>query len=310
VATAHDTVTYVSRCGAGARAGDAPAPCADPVFRTLVRAERLVAGDHPTDPVHPAVAGESSSAASLAGALVAGRLRAFDRAVFYETRYPLAEETLDGGDVVRLESGTGSATPRGRTAGVAEAGGRAASEAAAGASKNEDEAPAHATDDASLVWGSVTARFEEGDPHGSALQLVAHTRRHQVRVDRFGGGYLFGATRWDVLSSQPMVQAVWLGLVSFFLVVSGLQALRERVAPPDEGARADALAPASRLDTPAQPPGHAADADAVARWDGQGSETGPPAAAAVTGDARGAADDTAEAREEEEGRDARMRRPA
>ncbi|MEM7247533.1 MAG: hypothetical protein AAF533_19510 [Acidobacteriota bacterium] len=189
LAECHDTLTYVSRCH---RASKGPCAGVDFAFRALIRAERLIVGGHPLERVPP----QADAVAAFAEApppslaLREGRLRAFNQAVGYGTRYQLSEEVLDLGDVVVLEA-------------------------------SEPDGPGEP-----LVWGAVSATFDTSGGLSDALHVVAHAKRERVEVSRFGGGYRFGATTWDALASQPVFQAFWIALASFVLLLNGFSSLR------------------------------------------------------------------------------------
>ena len=175
-----DPIRYLSHC---ITTPPDSSKCSNRPFHFLIRATELTVGDDLVEHVEPH---PESGSAQHSNVLLDGRLRAFNRAWQVGTRYQLAEEELEVGDVLRV-------------------------------------APQNAAEkgDKQYIWGSVSAAFEiEDDKFGDALHVVAHTVDEKIEVRRFGGWYSFGVTKWEVLSSQPVLQFFWITLVSILLITS------------------------------------------------------------------------------------------
>ena len=75
-----------------------------------------------------------------------------------------------------------------------------------------------------------TIDFHSTGAERGRLSVVAHARGKAVGVQRFGGGYSFGVSKYTAISQQPFGQTVWLALVSIIIVLGFWVALSEMIA--------------------------------------------------------------------------------
>lgn len=115
--------------------------------------------------------------------IIAGAVAAHNRAWLFDTRYDLGSNEINPGDFVRL-----------------------APESSRG------------SDYKLSISGAVSY-----SPAKGALDVVAYAASAQAEVEHFGGRYVFKATTWQTIASQPVVQfffsalAAMLGIVGFVM---------------------------------------------------------------------------------------------
>jgi len=146
--------------------------------------------------LHDAVSlevGEGVGAAEIPTALVvstpivlAGAVAAHNRAWLFDTRYDLGSNAINPGDFVRL---------------VPES------------SREPDYELS--------ISGAVSFTPAEG-----ALDVVAYASSAQAEVEHFGGRYVFKATTWETIASQPVVQFFFSALAAMLAIVGFVMGIK------------------------------------------------------------------------------------
>lgn len=116
-----------------------------------------------------------------------GEVSAHNRAWFFDTRYGLGTNTINPGDFVRL---------------VPEE------------SRGQDYKLA--------ISGAVSFAPEKG-----ALDVVAYASSAQAEVEHFGGRYIFTATTWETIASQPVVQFFLSALAAMLAIVGFVMGIKK-----------------------------------------------------------------------------------
>ena len=138
--------------------------------------------------------GEGVPAAEVPTRLVAttptvlsGAVSAHNRAWLFDTRYDLGTNTINPGDFVRLVPES-SREPGYRLS----------------------------------ISGAVSFAPAEG-----ALDVVAYASSAQAEVEHFGGRYVFKATTWETIASQPVVQFFLSALAAMLAIVGFVMGIKK-----------------------------------------------------------------------------------
>jgi hypothetical protein len=138
--------------------------------------------------------GEGVPAAEVPTRLVAstptvlsGAVSAHNRAWLFDTRYDLGANTINPGDFVRLVPESS------RGAGYQLA-----------------------------ISGAVSFAPSKG-----ALDVVAYASSAQAEVEHFGGRYVFTATTWETIASQPVVQFFFSALAAMLAIVGFVMGIKK-----------------------------------------------------------------------------------
>ncbi len=147
--------------------------------------------------LHDAVAlevGEGVGAAEIPTHLVTstpivltGAVAAHNRAWLFDTRYDLGTNTINPGDFVRLVPES-SRGPRYQLS----------------------------------ISGAVSFTPAKG-----ALDVVAYASSAQAEVEHFGGRYVFTATTWETIASQPVVQFFFSALAAMLAIVGFVMGIKK-----------------------------------------------------------------------------------
>ena len=205
-------LNYISDCTS--RHED-KAQCNDLTFRLPITAQKLIVGESIGDFVTPTrdekqsveevdstgnTLKEKQSITKTFKTLISGSLQIADKSWGKGTRYPLAETKLVVGDKFELRVETEKST-----------------------SWLKRRLGRKSSDERSMVRGSVSWSFNEDSQFFEGLHVVARKNQNGVLINRSGGGqYKFGVTQWEVLSSQPILQFIWVLFVSLLLVLGAV----------------------------------------------------------------------------------------
>lgn len=139
-------------------------------------------------------AGEGVGAAEIPTKLVvstptviSGAVAAHNRAWLFDTRYSLGTNTINPGDFVRL-------------------------------------APESSREQGYRLSISGAVSFA---PAKGALDVVAYASSAQAEVEHFGGRYVFKATTWETIASQPVVQFFFSALAAMLAIVGFVMGIKK-----------------------------------------------------------------------------------
>ncbi len=138
--------------------------------------------------------GEGVAAAEVPTKLVAstptvlsGAVAAHNRAWLFDTRYDLGANTINPGDFVRLVP-------------------------------ESSREPGYKLS----ISGAVSFAPAKG-----ALDVVAYASSAQAEVEHFGGRYVFKATTWETIASQPVVQFFFSALAAMLAIVGFVMGIKK-----------------------------------------------------------------------------------
>jgi hypothetical protein len=138
--------------------------------------------------------GESVGAAEIPTRLVvstptiiSGEVAAHNRAWLFDTRYDLGSNTINPGDFVRLVP-------------------------------ESSRGPRYTLN----ISGAVSFAPAKG-----ALDVVAYASSAQADVEHFGGRYVFKATTWETIASQPVVQFFFSALAAMLALVGFVMGIKK-----------------------------------------------------------------------------------
>jgi hypothetical protein len=139
-------------------------------------------------------AGESVGAAEIPTKLVvstptilSGAVSAHNRAWLFDTRYDLGANDINPGDFVRLVP-------------------------------ESSRGPGYRLS----ISGAISY-----SPAKGALDVVAYASSAQAEVEHFGGRYVFKATTWETIASQPVVQFFFSALAAMLAIVGFVMGIRK-----------------------------------------------------------------------------------
>ena len=119
--------------------------------------------------------------------VISGAVAAHNRAWLFDTRYDLGTNTINPGDFVRL-------------------------------------APESSREDGYKLSISGAVSFA---PAKGALDVVAYASSAQAEVEHFGGRYVFKATTWETIASQPVVQFFFSALAAMLAIVGFVMGIKK-----------------------------------------------------------------------------------
>ncbi len=119
--------------------------------------------------------------------VITGEVAAHNRAWLFNTRYDLGTNTINPGDFVRL-------------------------------------VPESSRETGYRLSISGAVSFV---PSKGALDVVAYASSAQAEVEHFGGGYVFTATTWEAIASQPVVQFFFSALAAMLAIVGFVMGIKK-----------------------------------------------------------------------------------
>lgn len=119
--------------------------------------------------------------------VLSGAVSAHNRAWVFDTRYDLGTNTINPGDFVRL-------------------------------------VPESSRGDGYTLSISGAVSFV---PAKGALDVVAYASSAQAEVEHFGGRYVFTATTWETIASQPVVQFFFSALAAMLAIVGFVMGIKK-----------------------------------------------------------------------------------
>jgi hypothetical protein len=119
--------------------------------------------------------------------VLSGAVSAHNRAWLFDTRYDLGSNTINPGDFVRLVP-------------------------------ESSRGPGYQL----AISGAVSFAPAKG-----ALDVVAYASSAQAEVEHFGGRYVFTATTWETIASQPVVQFFFSALAAMLAIVGFVMGIKK-----------------------------------------------------------------------------------